>query len=77
MLGVSPHFGGFLRVDRRAVLVTSPYAYQKASWLVPAKQDDVLVVTKLDRLGRNAIDLATTLAALSERGVRAPSSGAG
>ncbi len=30
-------FGGFLRVDRRAVLVTSPYAYQKASWLVPAK----------------------------------------
>lgn len=24
-------------MDRRAVLVTSPYAYQKASWLVPAK----------------------------------------
>ncbi len=23
-------------MDRRAVLVTSPYAYQKASWLVPA-----------------------------------------
>jgi hypothetical protein len=24
-------------VDRRAVLVPSPYAYQKASWLVPAE----------------------------------------
>ena len=32
-------FGGFLRVDRRAVLGTSPYAYQKASWLVPADTD--------------------------------------
>jgi hypothetical protein len=29
-------YGGFLRVARRAVLVSSPYAYQKASWLVPA-----------------------------------------
>ncbi|MGD0107539.1 MAG: hypothetical protein ABSC06_26395, partial [Rhodopila sp.] len=29
-------FGRFLRLARRAVLVTSPYAYQKASWLVPA-----------------------------------------
>jgi hypothetical protein len=27
-------------VDRRAVLVTSPYAYQKASWLVPAHLSD-------------------------------------
>jgi hypothetical protein len=29
-------FCGFLRVDRRTVLVPSPYAYQKASWLVLA-----------------------------------------
>ena len=28
--------GGFPRVVRRAVLVPSPNAYQKASWLVPA-----------------------------------------
>ena len=28
--------GGFLRLVRVAVLVSSPYAYQKASWLVPA-----------------------------------------
>jgi hypothetical protein len=35
--GQARKFGGFLRVNRRAVLVTSPYAYQKASWLVPAK----------------------------------------
>ena len=34
------------------------------------KRDDVLVVTKLDRLGRNAMDLAITLAELNERGVR-------
>jgi hypothetical protein len=32
-------FGRFLRLARRAVLVTSPYAYQKASWLVPAKKE--------------------------------------
>jgi putative DNA-invertase from lambdoid prophage Rac len=34
------------------------------------EQDDVLIVTKLDRLGRNAIDVATTVARLSEMGVR-------
>jgi putative DNA-invertase from lambdoid prophage Rac len=32
--------------------------------------DDVLIVTKLDRLGRNAIDVATTVAKLAELGVR-------
>ena len=31
---------------------------------------DVLVVTKLDRLGRNAIDVATTVDRLSKSGVR-------
>lgn len=32
--------------------------------------DDVLVVTKLDRLGRNAIDVGSTVAKLAELGVR-------
>ena len=32
--------------------------------------DDVLIVTKLDRLGRNAIDVATTVNKLAEMGVR-------
>src|SRR6195952_3751547 len=32
--------------------------------------DDVLIVTKLDRLGRNAIDVATTVARLETMGVR-------
>ncbi len=32
--------------------------------------DDVLVVTKLDRLGRNAMDVASTVAKLAEIGVR-------
>ena len=34
------------------------------------EQDDVLVVTKLDRLGRNAIDVANTVARLALMGVR-------
>ena len=34
------------------------------------EQDDVLIVTKLDRLGRNAIDVATTVARLADMGVR-------
>jgi putative DNA-invertase from lambdoid prophage Rac len=32
--------------------------------------DDVLIVTKLDRLGRNAIDVATTVDRLASMGVR-------
>ena len=32
--------------------------------------DDILIVTKLDRLGRNAMDVANTIAALAEAGVR-------
>jgi len=34
------------------------------------EQDDMLIVTKLDRLGRNAIDVATTVARLADMGVR-------
>ena len=34
------------------------------------EEGDVLVVTKLDRLGRNAMDVATTVRTLADRGVR-------
>jgi len=34
------------------------------------EEGDVLIVTKLDRLGRNAMDVRTTVEALAERGVR-------
>jgi putative DNA-invertase from lambdoid prophage Rac len=34
------------------------------------ERDDVLVVTKLDRLGRNSIDVQTTVRRLDEMGVR-------
>ena len=34
------------------------------------EQGDVLIVTKLDRLGRDAIDVASTIADLEERGIR-------
>jgi DNA invertase Pin-like site-specific DNA recombinase len=35
------------------------------------ERDDVLVVTKLDRLGRNSIDVQTTVKRFDEMGVRA------
>lgn len=34
------------------------------------EQGDVLIVTKLDRLGRDAIDVASTVAKLEEMGIR-------
>ena len=34
------------------------------------EQEDVLIVTKMDRLGRNAIDVATTVSKLADMGVR-------
>ena len=34
------------------------------------ERDDVLIVTKLDRLGRNAIDVATTVAKLADMGIK-------
>lgn len=34
------------------------------------ERDDVLIVTKLDRLGRDAIDVSTTVAKLEDLGVR-------
>ena len=41
------NFGRFLRVVRRAVPVPSPYACQKASWLVPANIKAVTQVSDL------------------------------
>src|ERR1700733_8420110 len=34
------------------------------------ERDDVLIVTKLDRLGRNAMDVASSVTRLAEMGVR-------
>jgi putative DNA-invertase from lambdoid prophage Rac len=45
-------------------------AYDSTPFHSDARADDVPIVTKLDRLGRNAIDVATTVAKLAEMGVR-------
>lgn len=37
---------------------------------MPGSWDDVLVVTKLDRLGRNAMDVRSTVERLAEMNVR-------
>jgi putative DNA-invertase from lambdoid prophage Rac len=34
------------------------------------ERDDVLIVTKLDQIGRNAIDIGTVVKTLSAKGVR-------
>lgn len=41
-----------------------------ARLLEKMEQGDVLIVTKLDRLGRDAIDVASTVTDLEERGIR-------
>ncbi|MBR8406596.1 recombinase family protein [Burkholderia cenocepacia] len=41
-----------------------------AQLLVRMEEGDVLIVTKLDRLGRNAIDVRATVEGLAERGIR-------
>ncbi|MBO3054781.1 recombinase family protein [Burkholderia pseudomallei] len=41
-----------------------------AQLLVRMEEGDVLIVTKLDRLGRNAMDVRTTVEGLAERGIR-------
>jgi putative DNA-invertase from lambdoid prophage Rac len=41
------------------------------------EQDDVLIVTKLDCLGRNAMDVATTVGRLEKAGVRVHSTRCG
>ncbi|WP_175849252.1 recombinase family protein [Burkholderia cepacia] len=41
-----------------------------AQLLVKMEEGDVLIVTKLDRLDRNAMDVRTTVEGLAERGIR-------
>lgn len=41
-----------------------------AQLLVRMEEGDVLIVTKLDRLGRNAMDVRGTVEGLAERGIR-------
>ena len=41
-----------------------------AELLLKMEEGDVLIVTKLDRLGRNAMDVRTTVEALALRGIR-------
>ena len=67
---------GFMVNPRRVVseTVSGSSAIEQrpgfAKLLNKLEQDDVLVVTKLDRLGRNAIDVGTTVAKLESMGVR-------
>lgn len=64
-------------VDKRRVVMESisgsVSAHQRpgfAELLLKMEEDDVLIVTKLDRLGRNAMDVRATVEALAERGIR-------
>ncbi|AJX33439.1 recombinase family protein [Burkholderia oklahomensis] len=41
-----------------------------AELLLKMEEGDVLIVTKLDRLGRNAMDVRATVEALADRGIR-------
>ncbi len=64
-------------VDKRRVVTESisgsVSAEQRpgfADLLRRMEEGDVLIVTKLDRLGRNAMDVRATVEALSDRGIR-------
>ena len=64
-------------IDKRRVIAESISGGVSASQrpgfaklLDRMEEGDVLIVTKLDRLGRNAMDVRATVEALSERGVR-------
>jgi putative DNA-invertase from lambdoid prophage Rac len=65
------------KVDRRRVIsetVSGSSAIEQRPGFMKLldrlEQDDVLIVTKLDRLGRNAIDVGATVAKLADRGIR-------
>ncbi|WP_426281920.1 recombinase family protein [Burkholderia ambifaria] len=64
-------------VDKRRVItesisgsVSSDQRPGFAELLLKMEEGDVLIVTKLDRLGRNAMDVRTTVEALANRGIR-------
>ncbi|AJT48672.1 MULTISPECIES: recombinase family protein [pseudomallei group] len=64
-------------VDKRRVVTESisgsVSAYQRpgfAELLLKMEEGDVLIVTKRDRLGRNAMDVRATVEALADRGIR-------
>ncbi|MDC6130736.1 recombinase family protein [Burkholderia gladioli] len=64
-------------VDRRRVVTESisgsVSAQQRpgfAELLLKMEEGDVLIVTKLDRLGRNAMDVRETVEVLADRGIR-------
>ncbi|MDO9419964.1 MAG: recombinase family protein [Herminiimonas sp.] len=67
---------GFKVTPQRTVTETvsgSVHALQRkgfAQLLNKLEQEDVLIVTKLDRLGRNAMDVRATVEHLTEMGVR-------
>jgi putative DNA-invertase from lambdoid prophage Rac len=65
------------KVDRRRVIsetVSGSSAIEQRPGFVKLldrlEPNDVLIVTKLDRLGRNAIDVGTTVAKLADRDIR-------
>ncbi|RQT46090.1 recombinase family protein [Burkholderia cepacia] len=64
-------------IDKRRVITEcisgSVSAEQRpgfAELLLKMEEGDVLIVTKLDRLGRNAMDVRATVEALARRGIR-------
>lgn len=64
-------------VDKRRVVTESVSgsvsAHQRpgfAELLLKMEEGDVLIVTKLDRLGRNAMDVRATVETLADRGIR-------
>ncbi|NHV29390.1 recombinase family protein [Burkholderia sp. D-99] len=64
-------------VDKRRVVTESisgsVSAHQQPGFselLLKMEEGDVLIVTKLDRLGRNAMDVRATVEMLAERGIR-------
>ncbi|KWE52663.1 DNA invertase [Burkholderia ubonensis] len=64
-------------VDKRRVVTESisgsVSAHQRPGFselLLKMEEGDVLIVTKLDRLGRNAMDVRATVETLADRGIR-------
>lgn len=64
---IEPH-----RIITETISGSMPIARRKgfSELLVKMEKGDVLVVTKLDRLGRDAIDVSTTVAQLEKIGIR-------